>query len=92
MQICGNPKVSLRLNLWNATLALLARNDGQRKRTLSFYDDGGFCHFELSQKAKNPRFIYVNSHFEFVDTSLSLSMTMRQFFLNASPKAQYDRI
>ena len=25
-----------------ATLALLARNDGQRKRTLSFYNDGGF--------------------------------------------------
>ena len=40
VQICGNPKVNLRLNLWIATLALLARNDRKRKRTLSFHNDG----------------------------------------------------
>ena len=51
VQIRGNPKVNLRLNLWIATLALLARNDGQRKRILSFYNDSELCHFEPLQKA-----------------------------------------
>ena len=56
VQIRGNPKVNLRLNLWIATLALwLARNDGQRKRTLLFYNDGGLCHFEQSALAQSEK-------------------------------------
>ncbi len=37
---------------WIATLALLARNDRQRKRTLPFCNDGGFCHFEPFAKRR----------------------------------------
>ena len=50
MQIRGNPKVNLRLNLWIATpfFAKTARNDRQRKHTLLFRNDGRFCHFERS--------------------------------------------
>ena len=56
VQIRGNPKVNLRFNLWIATLALwLARNDGQRKRTLLFYNDGGLCHFEQSALAQSEK-------------------------------------
>ena len=68
----------------NLTSVRFARNDGQRKRTLSFCNDGGFCRFEFSLeseksiefktrfkfKAKNPFFQGVNLHFKFVDTSL----------------------
>ena len=40
------------LNLWIATLALLARNDGQRKHTSPFRNDGAFCHFKFSLKSE----------------------------------------
>ena len=38
-------KFSVAFALWIATLALLARNDGQRKRILSFYNDGELLSF-----------------------------------------------
>ncbi len=41
-------KFSVTFAFWISTLALLARNDGQRKCTLLFHNDGGFCHFERS--------------------------------------------
>ena len=37
---------------------------------------GGFCHFERSEKSKE-----FKTHFEFVDTSLSLSMTSKPLLL-----------
>ena len=40
------------LNLWIATLALLARNDGQRKHTSPFRNNGAFCHFKFSLKSE----------------------------------------
>ena len=43
---------SVAFALWIATLALLARNDGQRKRTLPFENGGGFCHFEPFAKRR----------------------------------------
>ena len=48
---CENGEFSIIFTFWIATLALLARNDGQRKYTLSFGKDGGFCHFERSEKS-----------------------------------------
>ena len=46
LRLCLNFCDKVCLNLWIATLALwLARNDGQRKRTLSFYNDGALLSF-----------------------------------------------
>ena len=88
-------KFSVAFALWIATLALwLARNDGQRKRILSFYNDGAPLSFWVSEtsekskefkthfkfKAKNLCFKYANSHFKFVDTSLrSVWQEIRQY-------------
>ena len=41
-------KFSIIFAFWITMLALLSRNDGQRKCTLSFRNDGAFCHFERS--------------------------------------------
>ena len=51
LRLCSNFCDKVCLNLWIATLALLARNDGQRKRTSPFRNDGGFV---ILSVAKNP--------------------------------------
>ncbi len=48
---------------WIATLALLARNDGQGKCTLLFHNDSGFCHFERSEKSKEFKIRFVYGYF-----------------------------
>ena len=53
-----------------------ARNDGQRERILSFYNDGSSCHFERSVLAQSEKSKEFKIHFDFMDTS---------------PKAQYDK-
>ena len=61
LRLCLNFCDKVCLNLWIATLTLLARNDGQRKRTLSFCNDGAFCHFEPFVKRRK---IHTACHFE----------------------------
>ena len=56
-------KFSIIFAFWIATLALLARNDRQRKRTLSFDKDGAFCHFERSEKSKEFKIRFVFGYF-----------------------------
>ena len=80
-------KFSVIFTFWIATLALLARNDGQRKRTLSFENDGGFCHFERSEKSKEFKIHFLNLWIlryaqydkDFVGMTKFISMTNKKF-------------
>ena len=56
-------KFSVIFTFWIATLALLARNDGQGKCTLLFHNDSGFCHFERSEKSKEFKIRFVYGYF-----------------------------
>ena len=57
------------LNLWACRFELFSKKAVQRVARHS-RSKNPHCHFELSQKAKNPHFKGANLCFKFVDTSL----------------------
>ena len=99
LRLCLNFCDKVCLNLWIATLALLARNDRKRKRTLSFFImTAHSCHFERSALAQSEKstefkiclkFKAKNPYFDFMDTSLcyaKFSMTKFRLLFDTSPK------
>ena len=61
--------LNLELNLWACRFELFSKKATQRVARHS-RSKNPHCHFELSQKAKNPHFKGANLCFKFVDTSL----------------------